>query len=279
MSQVFSIGIMQGRLSPPVGGKIQAFPWETWEEEFFRARELGFSYIEWLVQIENLSNNPILNQTGRKRIKEITKSTDVEVITCTVDYLMEAPFYKKDCKQKKERFAQLSEIIHACGMFGLESIMLPLVDNGRITTFEEETIFTSAILDLFPLLEKYGMKLTFESDYPLKKLVPFLGRFDKKYVGFTYDTGDRTALCFDIKKEIQALGSRIKNVHIKDRISGGGTVPLGTGDTDFDTCFSMLAKVGYKGPYILQAARGDDEISWNKKNREFVLEYLRKYGG
>ena len=28
------IGFMQGRLSSKVNGKIQAFPWESWKEEF-----------------------------------------------------------------------------------------------------------------------------------------------------------------------------------------------------------------------------------------------------
>ena len=32
------IGFMQGRLSPMVNGKIQAFPYETWKNEFAIAK-------------------------------------------------------------------------------------------------------------------------------------------------------------------------------------------------------------------------------------------------
>ena len=41
------IGFMQGRLSAMVDGKIQAFPWSEWREEFPRAHALGLSRIEW----------------------------------------------------------------------------------------------------------------------------------------------------------------------------------------------------------------------------------------
>ena len=33
-----AIGIMQGRLSPAEAGRLQAFPFASWEEEFHRAR-------------------------------------------------------------------------------------------------------------------------------------------------------------------------------------------------------------------------------------------------
>ena len=41
-----SIGIMQGRLSPPLNGMIQSFPKDTWRDEFNIASEVGFDAIE-----------------------------------------------------------------------------------------------------------------------------------------------------------------------------------------------------------------------------------------
>ena len=43
------IGIMQGRLSKPVNGKIQAFPFNNWENEFKIASEIGYACIEWVI--------------------------------------------------------------------------------------------------------------------------------------------------------------------------------------------------------------------------------------
>ena len=41
------IGVMQGRLSPMIDGRIQAFPWPYWKEEFKVAEQLGIDLIEW----------------------------------------------------------------------------------------------------------------------------------------------------------------------------------------------------------------------------------------
>jgi len=63
---------------------------------------------------------------------------------------------------------------------------------------------------------------------------------------------------------------------VKDRVLGGGTVPLGTGHTDFDVCFSLFEELNYTGPFILQAARSDEEMEWNRKNLAFVFDCLRR---
>jgi hexulose-6-phosphate isomerase len=66
----------------------------------------------------------------------------------------------------------------------------------------------------------------------------------------------------------------VGSVHIKDRILGGSTVPLGTGDADFPALAESLGMVAFSGDFILQAARGTsgDEVAWAKQNRLFVLE-------
>ena len=67
-------------------------------------------------------------------------------------------------------------------------------------------------------------------------------------------------------------GSRIGSVHVKDRVRGGTTVPLGTGDADFPAFFSGLAQLGYGGDVILQVARGESgrEVEWAQQNAAFV---------
>jgi L-ribulose-5-phosphate 3-epimerase len=62
-------------------------------------------------------------------------------------------------------------------------------------------------------------------------------------------------------------------VHIKDRVNGGGTVPLGSGDVDFRALFQCLREVGYGGDFVLQVARGSsgDEVGWARRNRDYVL--------
>ena len=58
---------MQGRLSQKDNLPLQSFPNE-WEEEFSRAKDLGFSKIEWLIDKESSYNNPLFSSKGRKKI-------------------------------------------------------------------------------------------------------------------------------------------------------------------------------------------------------------------
>ncbi len=63
-------------------------------------------------------------------------------------------------------------------------------------------------------------------------------------------------------------------MHLKDRVRGGGTVPLGTGAVDFPTVFAGLAKAGYRGDFILQSARQDLPGGPGKDPVATVAEYL-----
>ena len=70
------------------------------------------------------------------------------------------------------------------------------------------------------------------------------------------------------KEEIELYGDRIINVHVKDRLLHGTTVPLGEGDADIATVLESLIRINYSGNYILQTAR-------SKKNSH--LEDLLHY--
>ena len=53
------LGVMQGRLSPIINGKIQSFPWQNWKNEFYDLYDLNINLVEWTIDQENLYENPI----------------------------------------------------------------------------------------------------------------------------------------------------------------------------------------------------------------------------
>ena len=95
--------------------------------------------------------------------------------------------------------------------------------------------------------------------------------------------GNSASLGFDPIEEISLLGEYIINVHIKDRILGGGTVPFGEGDTNFPLVFSALNEMNYSGDYILQGARQDLSGPGKGYNCidtiKFYIDYVSKYLG
>ena len=68
--------------------------------------------------------------------------------------------------------------------------------------------------------------------------------------GINYDSGNSASLGFDAAEEWASYSSRILNVHIKDRLLAGSTVPLGEGNVDFSNLFLMIHKYNYQG-YVL----------------------------
>src|SRR3989344_3268068 len=65
------VGFMQGRLSPLVNGKIQAFPWDHWRDEFITAQRHGFPLMEWTLDQDRLHENPLMTQPGRVEIRRL----------------------------------------------------------------------------------------------------------------------------------------------------------------------------------------------------------------
>ena len=68
---------MQGRLSPLVDGKIQAFPWHYWRDEFSIANEHGFKIMEWTLDQDRLYENPLMTEKGREEIKSLMFTNEI----------------------------------------------------------------------------------------------------------------------------------------------------------------------------------------------------------
>ena len=253
-----NVGFMQGRLSPILNGKIQEFPWNNWREEFVIASNLGFSIIEWTLDQECLFENPLMNKQGQTEIKQLTDTYGINIPSLTGDCFMQSPFWKLYGKEQYDRQNELLSVVDACSDLGIGQIVIPLVDDGRIDNTDQLKV----LLDFLHKIEEYiydrDIKIVFESDYDPDDLKAFIGQLNSKSFGINYDIGNSAALGFDALEEFSAYGDRILNVHVKDRVLNGATVPLGEGNADFNMVFSHLAMIGYQGNYILQTARADD---------------------
>ena len=252
------IGFMQGRLCDQVDGKIQAFPWRDWEIEFATAAALGIHFMEWTLDQERLHENPLMTRRGRVRIRELCNQYSVEIPSLTGDCFMQAPFWKAGGKLKLRLQADFIAICHACAKVGIEMIVVPLVDNGRLETSAQEKVLVSFLLEQQTLLESLNLKVIFESDYMPSELKRFINILPDARFGINYDIGNSAALGFGPVEEFNQYGSRVLNVHVKDRLLGGPTVPLMTGNANFVSVFAELARLEYSGHFILQTARAAD---------------------
>lgn len=269
---------MQGRLSPPVAGKIQAFPWESWREELTIAQQCGITLMEWTLDQDRLYENPLMAEEGREEIKLLMRKTGVRINSLTGDCFMQAPFYKARGVSHQHLLEDLENIIKASAALGIRIVLIPLVDEGRLENAQQAEQLKRGLETAIPLLAKTGVMISFESDFPPEQLGKFIQTYDAKYFGITYDIGNSAALGYAPEEEMKCYGRRIVNVHVKDRMLGGKTVPLGTGTADIPQALKLLSDYGYDGNYILQTARAadGDHIGILCKYYDMMIQWLEK---
>jgi hexulose-6-phosphate isomerase len=249
---------MQGRLSPLVDGKIQAFPWDCWREEFPAAQAIGLSLMEWTLDQDRLYDNPLLTAAGQQEINSLSQHHGLAVASLTGDCFMQSPLWKAAGDERKALERDFVAIARACHAVGIRQIVVPLVDNGSMVTRAQEDSLVDFLLAQAGLFAELALQIVFECDYRPAELGRFIARLPADRFAINYDIGNSAALGYDPAEEFVAYGGRIANVHVKDRVLGGTTVPLGTGSADFPKVFGLLRQRNYRGNYIMQTARAQD---------------------
>ena len=277
MKNEYRIGFVQGRLSPLVDGRIQAFPWEHWKNEFVLAQQYHFPLLEWTLDLDLLEHNPLMTREGREDIIELCLAHAVKIQSVTCDFIMQEPFYKYEGKRRAELLRNIEEVLLAMGMLKIPYMVVPLVDNGSIDNPKQEFVLREGLKKLYDVLLTNNVMMLFESDFSPKTLRQFIEVFDGKLFGINYDIGNSASLGFEPREEISAYGRWIKNVHVKDRNLGGGTVPLGEGNANLKLVCKLLHDNAYKGGFILQTARASDErhVDTLCGYRDVLLNLLR----
>ena len=274
------IGFIQGRLSPIIEGKIQAFPWDDWRHEFYLANELGISLIEWTLDQERLYENPLMTDEGQSEIKNLCKKYNITIPSLTGDCFMQAPFWKESGRLKERLCNDFLAIIDSCCKVGVNQIVIPLVDNGQIENKDQEDNLLDFIKKQVPLLREKNVQIVFESDFKPKNLKRLIKRFDEKFIGINYDIGNSASLGYDPIQEFYEYGKYIYNIHVKDRELYGTTVALGEGNADFDLVFQLLDQYNYNGNYIMQTARATDDNHFYLIDRYkyFIIDKCHTHG-
>lgn len=271
---------MQGRLCERVDGKIQAFPWRDWENEFPAAAAIDLHLMEWTLDQERLYENPLLTADGQGKIRELCEQHGVSIPSVTGDCFMQAPFWKTSGKDRTDLQSDFLAIGRACAAVGIRMMIVPLVDNGRLDTAEQENVLVDFLLEKQPFLTQHKLQVIFESDFTPTELARFIARLPVERFGINYDIGNSAALGFIPAEEFAAFGARVVNVHVKDRVYGGTTVPLKTGSADFDAVFAALGQQNFQGNFILQTARAADgnHAEVLRSYRDMTQQWMKQYG-
>ncbi len=275
------IGIMQGRLLPRFEGRFQSFPADGWTREFYLAREAGLQCIEWIYETYHESVNPLGSAAGIRAILDLSTETGVQVRSVCADYYMQELLLDGDGLPRSPVVEHLERLIGHAGELGVRYIVLPFVDASALRSPSAIEGVLKLLRRVIPAARAACLQLHLETDLTAPNLAALLASAADPCVRANYDIGNSASLGNSPAAELPVLGKWLGSVHVKDRVLGGGTVPLGTGAADFETCFRLIPSYGFPGPYILQAAREDgiSELDLSIRNRSFVQHYLDRNQG
>lgn len=266
------LGTTLGRLSLPVDNRLQAFPINSWRDEFEIAQEANLEFIEWIFDIESAANNPLSTDAGIEDMLQLADQSEVPVLSVCADNLLELSFLDPDT------LSQIHWLIGQAHKARLVHIVLPFF---KASAIEDEDDFLKTI-DVLKLClneaEQYEIELHLEMGLLCEKFRDLLTIINHSLLRVTYDSGNSTLFGYDPTDELPVLGSWLGSVHIKDHIKNGPSVLLGTGDTNFPVCFRLLAEAKFNGPFVLQGARGEpgSEKELAQQYRQFVEDHWQR---
>jgi L-ribulose-5-phosphate 3-epimerase len=279
-------GIMQGRLSPPEDGRFQSFPRAAWRDEFPRARAAGLDYIEWIHDAYGEAKdpttgriaNPIFTPEGLAEFDALKAEHNIATPALCGDWFMDIPLLRCSPAERARREQHLHDLLPIAQRIGANRIVLPFVDNSKITGDYEKQTVLDILKRTLPIAEAHDVELHLEADFGPAEFAAFLSRIEHPSLKVNWDSGNSSGLGYVATEEYAAYGHRIGSVHIKDRYKkpegGVETRPLGTGSADFDDVFTAIRSIGYTGGVTLQVARGEDndEVAFIQTQLDFVKQ-------
>ena len=275
----YKLGIMQGRLGPPEDGRSQSFPRNSWREEFARAHEAGLDYIEWIHDDYGRTANPIFTPEGLAEFDALKREHNIATPALCGDWFMDFLLIRCTPAELATREQHLHQLISIAERIGAWRMVLPFVDQSRITTESEKQQVTDILNRALPIAGQHNVELHLEADFNPADFADFLARIPHPFLKVNWDSGNSSGLGYIAHEEFAAYGQRLGSVHIKDRFrkpeGGGETRPLGHGSADFGDVFAGLRSLNYSGGLTLQVARGapGDEVNFIQTQLDFLKRY------
>lgn len=266
----FNFILVQGRTLSQSTPQIQYFPTE-WKDEFPVINELGFNGIEWIYDQISESTNPFLSDSGR--IEMISQSTSYSVLLENIvfDWYITNPLFLPSIPLEKKTNKFLS-LIDSSVKTGFKRIILPLLENNSVESISRQNEFLEFFKLISRKLDDSKIELHLETSLPPKKEHDFLKTLNHEKVKTCFDMGNSASFGYHPIEVLDNISDFLGSVHIKDRNLNGPSVPLGTGNVDFDSIFTYLKNIPFSGPFSFQTYRNQssDNLKLLKDNLIFI---------
>lgn len=244
------LAIVQGRLSPPVGGRYQHFPIDGWRDEFATAARLGFDGIEWIVSD---FSNPLLDPVALDEMASLVGRHGVAVTSVSLDVLMYHPIFRLPWADVAWL---LDRIAAAASRLGVPRVSIPIEENSGVRTTSDAQAARDVLKEAVDVMGDRVPQPCIETDLSPAGAQLLLATPGLERLGLLLDLGNIAAYGFAFGDFIKFSADRVFGLHVKDRRAGlGETCPLGTGVAELVLALSSLSRLPRLSDITLQAYR------------------------
>jgi len=263
-----SLGIIQGRLTKSPRNRLQYFP-RKWMQEFVKAKEANYDYIEFFSERKFNPKNPIWNEELITRYKELSKKNNLKIINFCDDYIISNDI------RKKKTLEYLKILIKKIQFLGAKNLILPLYGKSEMNDVNFKT-FLKYFKKIIKISEKKKINILLETNVNFDVFKKFKFLLGKK-IFLVFDTGNRVIKNKDLASEILKFKSFIKLIHIKNRDKSFKNIRLKGGLVDFDKVFKALKKIKYKNNFTIESTRLKNAFYTGKNNAKMIKALIKKY--
>src|SRR3990167_7135085 len=188
------IGVMQGRLLPPVNGQLQAFP-QDWGLELDICQSTGIDCIEWIYG-SSTEHNPIADFSGARYISRFRHPCPVGFSLCA-DYFVKAPLLRIPENILEDRLDKLEWLIFQCRLAAIPLLVLPFVDDNAIRNDSELYAVSNMMHTLNKLVNACDVTICLETNLSPEDTEKLLYKCPR-HIRINYDTGNSASLGYSM---------------------------------------------------------------------------------
>jgi hexulose-6-phosphate isomerase len=248
--ELFQMHHSETRYGMPTSDRMQLFD---------KAKAMGFDGIEFGVGLD-YARDPLWAGTGslRRAIREASARTGVEARSICLhlfNYQELSPASEVASHRAQGRVI-LDGTLAACHEIGASVILIPFFGTSTLDSRERVDHLVREMRACAPMAESLGVCLGLETRLDAPALAEVVDRIGSQAVQVYFDTGNTASLGYDVVAEIEQLGERITQVHIKDHPS---TPVLGRGEVEFGNAIQALRRIAFDDYLVLELPTLDDE--------------------
>lgn len=263
-----SLGIIQGRLTKSPRNRLQYFP-KKWDQEFAKAKEANYDYIEFFSERKFNPKNPIWNNDLINEYKKLSKKNDLKIINFCDDHIISNDI------RKKKTLEYLKLLLKKIEFLGAKNFILPLYGKSEMNNINFES-FLKCFKIILKISYKKKINILLETNIDLKTFRRFKDLLGKK-IYIVFDTGNRVMKNRDLASDIIKFKNNIKLVHIKNRDKSFKNIKLKGGLVNFDNIFKALKKINYNNNITIESTRLDNALNTGKNNANMIKVLIKKY--